>query len=472
MNLVNKQTPIALALMVALCAVSTSSQAWSSGGSNRNSTVMNEEINSASDLLRFQSKMSKSNAKSQEELLSKSLKLRAMTEYAKSVAIRSGIKSRINEIHNAVLASSRELDAIYDFAPLMIDGIVVPPVVSEANNLYNQKGDTQINRAEKIFKIERQARFASTAVNWRQYLNFPVEASAFEKYAYVAGDMKPQDAIEQQAWEEATIEGWNLGVQQANIILEQGMARLNRDYIGMVRFHTFVMQGKLSMPIINKYQLYDTNTGMTMVMDEELLRISVLPTFNSQATISSLPQHQLNPNEYVVIEDNAMIETPETIGKIFNKKPKNLVDADGVLIPTNGLDVVAPVAPLNKSTTAVKTTTTPFSGSSVTTTTVNTDAVNLTSIEAVANSTKDLPIVYANYNPTVLTKVQNVINDKVSDGKPKYPSSLSKKPSILVSRSGDINQPQSSEGIYGSQQSSDVLLIQIKNHDTAKTKTQ
>lgn len=403
-----KKSSLALSIVLALSAFSTNSQA--AFGSQQK--AVDEEINSAYELLRFQESMSKEGMESREELISRSLRLKAMTEYAKSVAIRSGIKSRINTIDQTIKSNARTLDAIYDFTPLMIDR-VVPPVISEANNLYNQKGDNQINTASKIFKIVKQARFSSTGVNWREYLTFPVESSAFEKYAYVAGDMQPKDDIELKAWQDATIEGWNLGVNQANIILKQGMERLNRDYIGMVRFHQFVMQGKLSMPVINRYNLYDTNDGTTMVMDETMLRITVLPTFNDQATISSLPQHQLNPNEYVVIEDDAFIEMPKHIDKVFKVKKE---------VPTAVESEVGDAA---------------------------------TTDVAIA-----LPEVEVTYSKPVIESVQNVLNDASTDGDTKKATPIIKK-SITTDKRIEEDK-QTSVGIYGSQSSKDTLLISVQ----------
>lgn len=406
MKLAIKKPVIALSVMLALSVFSTGSQA--AFGAQKN--TVDEEINSAYDLLRFQEQMSKEGIESREELISRSIRLRAMTEHAKSVAIRSGIKSRIATINNAILANSREFDAIYDFAPLMIDNRVVPPVISEANNLYNQKGDTQVNTAAKIFKIVKQARFSSTAVNWREYLNFPIESSAFEKYAYVAGDMKPKDDIELKAWQDATVEGWELGVNQGNIMLKQAMERLNRDYLGMVRFHQFVMQGKLSMPVINHYKLYDTNDGTTMVLDENMLRISVLPTFNDQATISSLPQHRLNPNEYVVIEDEAFIQLPKEIDKTFTVKKSEQV---------------------------------------------NTDPVTNTEV-AVA-----MPVSEVVYSKPVVESVQNILNDQNTDGKAKLAPTVIDK--TVVTTKQIEEDRQTSVGIYGSQSNKDILLISVKS---------
>lgn len=420
MMLNNKVKPIAVSIMLAISFASTGVQAAGFGQSkSASASTMDGEIDSAYALLKFQTEMSRTDGKTREELISRSLKLKAMTDYAKSVAIRSGIKARIKTINEVLVENSRDLDAIYDFNTLMIDGKVVPPVISEANNLYNQKNATQINRAQKIFKIERQAKFASTAPVWQEYLSFPVEASAFERYAYVAGEMKPKDNIELKAWQDATVEGWNLGVNQANIILKQGLERLNRDYVGMVRFHQFVMQGKLTMPVINQYNLYDTNNGMTMIVDEDMLRISVLPTFNDQASISTLPQHKLRSDEYVVIEDDAVLQTPKNIEKVFSVKKM----VEGANSDTDR-DVAVGSVPASKLQKAIP-----------------------------------MPDAEVTYSEPIVSSVQNIVNDTSTDGK-----APSKKPLIskqVKTKKELYEERQSSVGIYGSQNAKDTLLINV-----------
>lgn len=430
MKFLIKKSVIVLCLSTAGAMASMSSVAAPYG---QKSTV-DDEINSAYDLLDFQEKMSRGNIEQREALISKSLKLKAMTEYAKSIAIRAGIKARISTINEVIETNSRNLDAIYDFDALMIEGKVSPPVISEATNLYNQKDDTQINRASRMFKIERQARFSSTATNWREYLAFPVEASAFERYAYIAGEMKPKDDIELKAWQDATVEGWNLGVRQADIILEQSMARLNRDYIGQVRFHQFVMQGKLTMPVINQYNLYDKNDGMTMVVDEDMLKISLLPTFKDQEMITSLPQHQLRPDEFVVVEDDAFIPTPKNIERIFDVRKSIPIAVPPEYDPNN--------QPLSRN-------------------------ENIGSNMVLEQELREIqmPIPTAIYSEPVINSVQAILNDNSKDGVKTSKPIVNDMNKI---RANGEYQIQSSEGIYGSQDKKKTLLIDIKTKQVGK----
>lgn len=265
------------------------------------STKHNDNIGSADELLDFQKKMSRTNDKTREQLIGRDLKLRALSDYARSVGIRAGISAGLNEVNGQISTHSRQLDAIYNFAPLMIHGRVVPPVITEARDLYNQSGDLEIRTSEAIFKIFKQARFSSTEPNWRNYLVFPIESSAYEKYSYTGGDLMPTDSVERKVWEDATREGWKEGVQQASIMLEQSFDRLNRDYVGMVRYHLLTVEGKVTMPIVSDYRLYDSNDGTKMVLDEKLLKLEVLPTFVNKK--STLGIYTTRPDGRIITND-------------------------------------------------------------------------------------------------------------------------------------------------------------------------
>lgn len=245
------------------------------------STHTNQNINSAEELLRFQKSMAGKSEAKRAELIGRDVKLQALSEYARSLGIRAGITATLESINNEIQANSRQLDAIYNFQPLMMYNRVVPPVITEAHDLYNQTSSTQIRTSGAVYNINSQAYFSSTPPNWRNYLKFPVETSAYEKFSYAGGGIVPENGIERKIWESATKQGWEEGVRHAGIMLEQSFDKLNRDYVGMVRYHILGIEGKVTMPVVNNYKLYDSNSGTRMVLDENLLKIEVLPTFKN-----------------------------------------------------------------------------------------------------------------------------------------------------------------------------------------------
>lgn len=282
------------------------------------------KISSPQELLEWQERMSNASDEEREDLLSRDIKLQAMHNYAKTVAIRAAMSSRLNEMSRDVTKHSRQLDAIYNFSPLMIQQRVVPPVITEARNLYNQDGNLQIRLSDAIFNIEQQAYFSSTAPNWRTYLSFENRGNAYEKLSYVSGEMKPSNDIEEEIWIDGTTEGWRIGLEQANVVLQQAMDRLNRDYVGMVRFHEMVLQGKITMPSVSNYDLYDNNEGDRLILGEELLQIDVLPTFRDQRSLNRVQGSM--PGSSQLSMAGASIETPPALDREPTKQVYSTVE--------------------------------------------------------------------------------------------------------------------------------------------------
>ncbi len=92
--------------------------------------------------------------------------------------------------------------------------------------------------------------------------------------------IKPKTSTEENLWKQGVADGWRQGVEQADVMLEHAMDTLNRDFTGMLRFHEFVLQGKISMPVIASESIPVINDGTTMTVDETLLRITTLSEFD------------------------------------------------------------------------------------------------------------------------------------------------------------------------------------------------
>ncbi len=200
----------------------------------------------------------------------------ALLDTALGVGVKAGIAWQLNNISKDIQARERALDTIYDFGGLMIQSRVVPPVIIEATDLYNQDGDYALRLSGAYYKIETQARFSSVAPSWRAYLSFPTGARPSPGYDMI----KPTTSAEKNLWKQGVADGWQQGVDQANVMLEHSLDLLNRDFTGMLRFHRFVLQGKITMPVIASESIPVTNDGATMTVDETLLRITTLSEFD------------------------------------------------------------------------------------------------------------------------------------------------------------------------------------------------
>lgn len=209
---------------------------------------------------------------------SSSIKIEALKEAALGVGVKGGLRKQLSHINGLIEKNSRELDTIYDFGNLMIRDRVVPAVITEARDLYNQDGAYALRLSGASYKIDQQPRFSSVPPNWRDYLWFGSVATDDD---VASGNIRPKTDYERQLWREYVGKGWQQGMDQANVMLQYGLDRLNRDLTGMIRFHTFVLQNKITMPAIaTQTWAYSAQQNETIAVDETLLRITTLPEFN------------------------------------------------------------------------------------------------------------------------------------------------------------------------------------------------
>ena len=252
----------------------------------------------------------------------------AIRDTALSLGVKGGIVWQLDNIRVIINRRARDLDTIYDFGHLMIQDRVVPPVISEARDLYNQDGDLALRLSGAYYKIESQAKFSSVAPNWRQYLTFP---RLRIEYSILTHTLKPRNDDELRLWRLAVADGWRQGVEQANLMLKNGMDRMNRDFTGMLRFHSFVLQGRIRMPAVASEQIAVTHKGETMAVDETLLRITDLSDFVTDTR-----------NWTGVITQSPLASPTRTVLVSSGKKPRVIrthnPDSGEVKIPGKGRD--------------------------------------------------------------------------------------------------------------------------------------
>lgn len=208
-------------------------------------------------------------------------RLRIIKENAYNHAVARGIATKLKEARQAVVVNERQLDAVYDFAPLMIQGKIVPPVITESRDIIQNPDDVTIKTTGAVYKIDQQARFSTLPPNWRLYLSFPEEKYEVGINEAFLGDLAPKNSYERAAVRKEIVRGYKDGMQQGIDIVQYSLNKLSRDYTGMIKFHEFVMQGKLSMPAFASQSLAVASTGNTISLDQNLLTITQLPAFNS-----------------------------------------------------------------------------------------------------------------------------------------------------------------------------------------------
>lgn len=193
----------------------------------------------------------------------------ALKEVAGQLGASSGLAFRMNQLKREVDTKSAELDQIFDFTRVTIDNGVLAPVLTEGLAAYAQDSDDQVRIADKMYKIESPAKFVSVYPTWRSYIRFAFPSFESPQSAYL-----PKNDTEKQIWDASVKEGWAKGIDQANRIFETSYSRLERDYLGMVKYKILLAEGLITPTVVAKQNLGITGGGREMSINDQVFRIT------------------------------------------------------------------------------------------------------------------------------------------------------------------------------------------------------
>lgn len=199
----------------------------------------------------------------------------ALRETALSLGAQSGLAARAKAIDDQLIRQNRNLDAIYNFNALILEHNVLPPVLLEGQNTLNLANTQTIRISDRTYKVAKQARFVTTPPNWRQYLWMD-----FNTPEYPNVTLLPKTREERQLWNHCVEKGWRNGVEQANSILEESIARIKEDFSGMILYRKLLAMNMVSPPFVSHTDLGVTGDGDEIRIDDRVLRITALPALN------------------------------------------------------------------------------------------------------------------------------------------------------------------------------------------------
>jgi defect-in-organelle-trafficking protein DotC len=201
-----------------------------------------------------------------------SLRIKALRDSAMSIGAQGGL-AWASEAMNAKLNADRKyLDTIYNFSAMMLSHGVLPPVLEEGDYTLNLDDPNTIRVSDRTYKIVQQARFATTPPNWREYLLL-----SYTKPELPDKTLLPRNNDEQRIWKKGIDAGWDKGIQQSYSNFQQNLARLKRDYKGMVLYRKLLQERMISPPFVARTELGITGDGTDMRVNDQVLRIVELP---------------------------------------------------------------------------------------------------------------------------------------------------------------------------------------------------
>lgn len=205
-------------------------------------------------------------------LKTKNIRVMAVKETALSLGAQSGLANRAKEINAFLALHARHLDKVFNFESLILENNVLPPVLLEGRNTLNLASPETIRVSDRTYKIDKQARFVTTAPNWRQFIWLDYHLPEPPDKSVL-----PRTPEEQRAWVKYTKKGWQKGKEQADVIFADNLARLRQDYTGMIRYKKLLAMNMVSPPYVARTDLGVTGDSNQIHIDDRTLRITALP---------------------------------------------------------------------------------------------------------------------------------------------------------------------------------------------------
>jgi defect-in-organelle-trafficking protein DotC len=202
------------------------------------------------------------------------LRYTALRDSALSLGARGGLAWQASRINTQTERQTRNLDRIFNFHAMMMAQHVLPPILIEGRQTLAQTSHDNLRIADRAYTIIHQARFVTMPPTWRDYLWLN-----FGRPELPDQSLMPRDASEKKVWNKYIQEGWQAGIIQANTIFAESLGRLKRDYQGIIRYHALYAQGMVSAPFVAKMELGITGDNQEMAVNDRVLRITALPTF-------------------------------------------------------------------------------------------------------------------------------------------------------------------------------------------------
>lgn len=203
------------------------------------------------------------------------IRAQLLRETAVGLGARAALNNRFTEIRVMLDQQSKRLDAVFNFNGLMLPDNVLPPVLSQANDVYLDEGKDVVRTVDSAYKIERPPRFVSAVPTWRDYLVrlFPAATSPHSS-------LLPKNDAERQLWKGWAQEGWEKGIQQAENIFWSDLARLQHDIRGMIMYRELFAKRMVSKPFVAKSSQGVTGDDTRLNVNERTLRITASPKFD------------------------------------------------------------------------------------------------------------------------------------------------------------------------------------------------
>ncbi len=211
------------------------------------------------------------------------IRVDALKEAALSYGARGGLAWRTFQIQRRLAENEGNISKIFNFGNLLIaapSGLMIePPVITEAQKaVIINSGGQNAAVADRVYRINRNARIVTAPKNWRAYLE-----RDWGRVEPPPNALVPKNEQELTHWRRQLALGWEEGIKQADDIFQADLDRLNTDYLGMVRYRELLAQGIITPPYATQEDRGVTGGGSEMRIGDRGLVITGPSQFNPKS---------------------------------------------------------------------------------------------------------------------------------------------------------------------------------------------
>jgi defect-in-organelle-trafficking protein DotC len=138
------------------------------------------------------------------------------------------------------------LDRIASFAPFVVDEYLLLPSITETRDRFDLSADQKEIRTMRVqYIMDQPPRAVTQPPTWRDYL--------WREYPYPEPPhpaLLPKNPEEEAVWEAAVEEGWQSGLEQAQLSWENNLNRLVRDIRGRVTYRVLESRKIVQRPVM------------------------------------------------------------------------------------------------------------------------------------------------------------------------------------------------------------------------------
>jgi defect-in-organelle-trafficking protein DotC len=186
------------------------------------------------------------NGKTELQLNGQSLREQAIENNYYAYYFQKTVYESYHDILNQIEPMSGTLNEIFNFGQLAYEGKMLPPIIEESFDYLGVQNEKSMVKTERRWKIIKDAKVIATVPVWQDYLfsGMKVEPNKLNP------TLEPKTDEEIAASQKGKERGIKEGKDYVVALFNANLARLSKDFLGMLTYKKLEVQGIVKPPIL------------------------------------------------------------------------------------------------------------------------------------------------------------------------------------------------------------------------------